>query len=259
MLWVICHPGDSGRNSAQRTNTNGPEIWGQIQGGSGSDTLIGGSGDDTISDAAGNNSITGGLGSDSITAGTGQDTIQFGAGDARTGATVFTDTITGFTVGANGDLLRIGIGDLDGSAATLTASDSTGTDIAAISAAVVQSVSTGQILTITATANVIKFSSTASSSFSSAIGSGAVTFNVGSSGDFAVGAIGTGTTEAILGMFYDATNSRAVVGLIFNTAGQSGAALNTLDSNDTFTNIALIGMTAADYANFNANNIIFGG
>ena len=29
-LWVICHPGDSGRISAQRTNTDGPEIWGQI-------------------------------------------------------------------------------------------------------------------------------------------------------------------------------------------------------------------------------------
>jgi len=233
-----------------------------LVGGAGSDTLIGGTGVDTISDVSGNNSITGGIGNDAITLGSGTDTIQWLAGDARDGTTVYTDTITGFTGGTtSGDVLRLGVGDLDGhTTGTMTFSDSTGTDIGSAGAAgVIKTVLTNEIVTLTTTANVLRFTSVTSDSFSSAFGSGAITLNVGTTGAFAVGAIGTNTTEGILAIYYDATNSRAVVGFISNAVGQSGGDLDVINASDTFSTIAFMGMTSTEYGTLVNGNIIFGG
>jgi len=230
----------------------------------GSDTVRGGAGNDAINAGTGNNLLQGGQGNDTITLTDGgasnSDVVLISTGDARNGTTAWVDTIVGFATGAGKDVIQIGIDDLDADGTgTLTVSDSTGTDINAAAAAVVQSAATNQTFTITTTANVIKFTSVASTSFASAIGSGVITLNFASTGDMAVGAVGTGTTEGIIAMYYDATNARAVVGIISNAAGQSGTDLDQLTSADTFTSLMLVGMTSDEYTAMTTANLGFGG
>ena len=227
-----------------------------LSGGAGSDTLSGGAGADTIISGAGNNNITGGLGNDTITlTDGGNDLVIYAANTVRSSATVSTDTITGFQVAT--DLIQFSIGDLDagGGGVNLTLSNGAGADIAAAAVSSALSVTTNTDVTAVAQ-TLVKFGSTTSTSFASAIGTATITHG-GADGVFEVGAPGTGTTEAILAVYYDATNSRAVVGVISNAVGQTAGALNVLTSADTFTTIALIGMSTTDYASLGGANFAF--
>jgi len=110
-------------STASATIADGDIIF-NVTGGSAADTIVGGAGADTIDGAAGADSISGGAGDDNLTAGAGVDTIVGGAGDDTialgggtdadvivTGASSSAngaDTITGFVVGAGGDILNFG-------------------------------------------------------------------------------------------------------------------------------------------------------
>jgi hypothetical protein len=226
-----------------------------LSGGSGSDTIVGGAGNDTINSGSGNNNVAGGAGSDSIDlTGGGSDLVKFDT--VRSGTTVWSDTITGFAQ-AN-DMLSFSIGAMDaGGAAFLTLSNSKGTDISAAgNMGTVLSVVTNTNVTAS-TAQMLKFSSTTATSFASAIGTATVTLDVGTTGDFAVGAPGTGTTEGILAVYYNATNSQMVIGVISNLVGQTGGALDVITTDDTFTQVAVVGMTSADFTAMVAGNFSF--
>jgi Ca2+-binding RTX toxin-like protein len=220
-----------------------------ISGGAGSDTIIGGDGNDTISVGSGNNSVVGGVGDDAITlTGGGNDVVYFGASEAENGATNFIDTITGFTPVT--DLIGFSIGDLDAATATAqtrTFSDVTGADIsAAVAVGGLTFATVAPNATTTGTvANVIKFSSTTSTSFASAIGTGtiATTDNNNTLG------------EGVLAMYYDATNSRAVIGLLADT---STTATDVYSSADTFVIITYVGLTASEYTSLVATSLYLG-
>jgi hypothetical protein len=83
-----------------------------LDGKAGNDVLVGGSGADVITGGEGGDTITSGLAADTVvlteTVAT-ADTIISTVGVAYTTATA--DTITGFTVGASGDILQIDISD----------------------------------------------------------------------------------------------------------------------------------------------------
>jgi len=225
-----------------------------LNGGNGSDTIIGGAGVDTIDTGSGNNNVDGGDGSDTITLGSGADTVQFTSIEAI--AVTYTDTITGFTTGAGGDSIRFGIGDLDsdvGGGNVKTLSNGNGGDIAAAigtGSAVLLSVAPGAAVNITnggaggAAVDIIKFSSTTSTSVASALGAGSIaTANM------------TANTEGVLAVYYDATNSRAVFGAFFDT---DTTVADTFIAAE-FQTIAFVGMTAAEYTAMTNANIAFGG
>jgi Ca2+-binding RTX toxin-like protein len=220
-----------------------------LSGGAGADVLVGLAGNDTIITGAGNNIVTGGVGNDTInlTEG-GTDLINFltnqvGVG-TMAGTTAYTDTITGFEVSR--DAFAISIATLTSTAAT-TLSNFAGADIAA---AVALGGMTATTLATNASADpsggtttILKLSSTTSTSFASSFGSGSVT----------TAAFGGTGVEVALTIWYDANNTRAVVGLV--TPDAAGA--NAITSTDAFTPIAYIGMTTADYANFGVGNFMY--
>jgi Ca2+-binding RTX toxin-like protein len=74
-----------------------------LVGGAGNDELRGGKGNDILSGGAGDDILAGGIGSDVLTGGAGSDTLVFKAADVGSGV----DTISGFTVGAGGDVLNV--------------------------------------------------------------------------------------------------------------------------------------------------------
>jgi len=218
-----------------------------INGGAGADTIVGGAGNDTITVGTGNNVVTGGLGNDAVTLTDGGTDLLYiltnEVGDGTLGATTaYVDTVTGFEVSR--DAIGISIATLTSTAAT-TLSNLAGTDI---SATVALGAMTATTLATNAaadasggTTSILKLSSTTATSFASAIGTGDVTTANG------------GATEATLTIWYDSANSRANVGLVIGDA--TGA--NHITNADTFLPIMLIGMTAADYANFGVGNFIY--
>jgi Ca2+-binding RTX toxin-like protein len=227
-----------------------------LSGGTGSDTLIGGAGNDTITSGTGNNNVTGGAGSDTInlTDG-GADVVVIAAGDARTlVAAIHSDTITGFQVAT--DKINISIDDLDAEGtAALTLSDTGGGDVSAArsfasSLEVATNTNIGSVGL--GARDLIKFTSTTATSFASAIGTAVITLNHATNHAVAVDA---GATEATLAVWYNATTSQAVVGLLYNAVGGDDVAV--FKANDTFQTVALVGMSAADYANFTFTNFNF--
>ena len=223
-----------------------------LSGGAGADTLDGGAGADTITSGAGNNNITGGIGNDVIDlTGGGSDVLVYGASSVRTLVAVpFTDTVTGF--GVTLDRINISAGDLDGEAtAALTLSDTGGSDLGAkgflTSLEVAANTNIGSVGL--GAKDMIKFTSTTSTSFASAIGTATITLNHAT--DMAV-AVNAAATEGVLAIYYNATNSQAVVGILYNVV--AGAAVAVFTDIDTFQPIALVGMSAADYATFTFTN-----
>ncbi|MCK5894368.1 MAG: type I secretion C-terminal target domain-containing protein [Endozoicomonadaceae bacterium] len=75
-----------------------------IDGGAGNDTLKGGAGNDLLIGGAGDDILIGGAGNDTLTGGTGSDTFVWIADDESSMAV---DTITDFSVGAQGDAIDL--------------------------------------------------------------------------------------------------------------------------------------------------------
>jgi len=257
-------------SAANETTTSSPY---SITGGGGDDVLTGGSGNDTISGGAGGDVILGGIGNDTLISGTGNnnigggvgnDTINFtdggsdvytiNDGDVRaTATTIYEDTITGFDPTV--DRINIAVGDLDGgggTTVTLQLSDSAGADVTAARSFAAQlsvAANTNQGTTA-ANADLIKFTSTTATSFASAIGTSIITLNATNTMSAASTA---GETEGMLAVYYNATTSQAIVGILVNTDG----TISSFASTDTFIPIALLGMTSTQYGNLGFANFNF--
>lgn len=196
----------------------------------------------TIVGTAKNDTITGGAGNDVINLTTGgNDQVRF----AHDGA-ANVDTVNGFTVGAttttaNNDFIGLTAGAFTGSG--LAATTFAAVDIGATAAGAVtvynQAVDTDANLAAN-TSQVMKLTSVVSTSWATAMGT--------SSLNVADGAV-------VTAIFFDATNGQAVVGIVDTET--DNAVGDVLTSADTFVEIARIGMTAADYANFGTNQILF--
>lgn len=90
------------------SNVTGTSLNDNIQGEDGDDTLLGGAGNDTFGDSAGTDTITGGLGADNMNFTTGNDRAVYTATNEAG------DTITGFTVGTDTEVINFGAGVFDG-------------------------------------------------------------------------------------------------------------------------------------------------
>ena len=212
-----------------------------ITGGSGDDTFVGGAGNDSITAGKGNDSITGGEGVDRIISGGGMDTIVLTESTSVIDTIVFAETgpanvdaVIGFVVAM--DLVEVTIGAFTGSVSTI--SSVAGTDIgAALAGGAFNTITVAEsVATDGGTNNALFLSSTARSTFATAIGSGSVTG--ATDANFAT------ATEGVLTVWYDATKAQAVVGVWVNN---STTVANTLTSEDTFVEIVRVGMTSTNY------------
>ena len=253
-----------------------------VTGGGGDDILTGGGLADTLSGGAGGDSLTGGAGADSIISGSGNNIINGGTGNDAINLTdggsdvvrlgtntllgvagtlvptgIFTDTITGF--GVTSDSFQIGIGNLltagtVGTDPSIQLSTAAGADInaaIALGAAVVTTAAAGATVdAATATSTIVKFTSATATSFATAIGTGSITIS-----NYANNLATTGNTaaEGLLVTWYDSTNSRAVLSVV--VPGNAATAIT--NATTTVYDVALVGMSAADYASLGTGNFSF--
>jgi Ca2+-binding RTX toxin-like protein len=221
---------------------------------SGNNTLLGGSGDDTFN---------GGRGNDSIDVGTGADTIRltagtfFGATGTNNPTTVYADSVTGWDQAS--DFLTISIGNLAStSTASVTLSNANGADIATVAngVATVASVAAGDVVdAATVSAHIIKLTSTTASSFGTAIGSGSVTIaNFANNLNFAGDA---GSAEGVLVMWYDSSNSRAVLSVY--VAANADNALDAADGGSVHDVLYLNDIDLIGYSSLDTSHISFSG
>jgi len=140
----------------------------------------------------------------------------------------FADTITGF---GSDDILRFAAADIDSDAGTTLAISATnGAGGAAISAGATVLFSNlaagGAVNAAAAAANVLRATSTTATTWSDALNGGAWTVNAG---------------NTFLATWYDSVNGRMVVGTVTSADA-------TVNGADTFTIVAVVGMTAAEYS-----------
>ena len=183
-----------------------------------------------------------------MTGGTGNDTfILRGSVASGTVATILSTAsrISDFTVGASasvGDVLQLsatagnyaggGAQFVAGIAAAAAGSTAVQT-VAANASAAAYAAGTDLIKLTTATTTATTFQA----AFNAAIGTATVT--------------STGTNDdQVFFTLYDSTNSRMEVGIV-----RAGAGDQTIATGDTVVLIGSVNMTAADYANFGANNL----
>ncbi len=194
-----------------------------------------------------------GAGADTATLGSGDDVVQIV--EVENGTLVFgADTINGFTVGvdpSSGDAISFSRADVDfGDTTELTFStihgDGANTDISALidrGSVSVLDVAAGADVDDAAEHHIINFTDTSGISFADAIGAGTVDVNDG-------GALAANT--AVLLTYFDSDAGAAIIGYVDDLGGN-----DLLDATDTVNTIASVGMTAADYANFAANSLMF--
>ena len=194
-----------------------------------------------------------GAGADTVTLGSGDDVVQIV--EVENGTLVFgADTIKGFTVGvdpSSGDAISFSRDDVDfGDTTELTFStihgDGANTDISALidrGSVSVLDVAAGADVDDAAEHHIINFTDISATSFADAIGAGTVDVNDG-------GALAADT--AVLVTYFDSDAGAAIIGYVDDLGGN-----NLLDATDTVNAIASVGMTAADYANFAANSLMF--
>lgn len=204
---------------------------------------INGAGTGTIiTDSAKNDTITGAAGNDVINLTTGgNDQVRFAHDSAAN-----RDTVNGFSVGAatttaNNDFIGLTAGAFTGSGleATTFATGAIGATAAGAVTVYNQAVNTNTDLSAN-TSQVMKLTSVVSTSWATAMGTSL---------------LNVAANAVVTSIYFDATNGQAVVGIV-NTETDNAAG-DVLTSTDTFVEIARIGMTAADYANFGTNQILF--
>ena len=159
------------------------------------------------------------------------------------------DSVSGFSVGVTRDAIGFSIGNIaeDGFGSPVTLSRGNGGDIAAavaVGAAALVVTNVGQNIDVaaSATATVLKFT-TGASTFTDAIGTGS----------FAITDANFAATEAMAAVWYDTDTSEAVFGTLRNSSA-GGGQLNDLDA---FAEAARLGMSAADFAALNNQNMLF--
>lgn len=239
---------------AGNDSATGGTLNDSIDGGAGNDTINGGDGADSLTGGSGSDSITGGEGIDRIISGGGTDTINLTETTSAVDTVVVSgtgvvnvDTVTGFTVAS--DLVEVTIGAFTGSIA-VTLSTAAGADINAGIAAgafTTESVAAGATTANTAGTNAIFLSSTAYSTFANAVnGEGTGTYAV-TDANF------TAATEAVLTVWYDATNAQAVVGAWVDDSTTVEGKLTTADS---FVEIVRVGMTSTNYTLANIDALL---
>ncbi|QGU33540.1 beta strand repeat-containing protein [Thermochromatium tepidum] len=234
----------TGGTSTTATSITGTANGDTLNGSTAGDIINGGDGNDTIANVVTGNPATAG---DVLTGGAGFDTfILRGAAASNNLPGLYNNVayITDFTVGSTAtttDILQLSaaIGNYFGGTAFFggVAADAAG---ATTVMNVAQNAGAAGIVTgtdlIKLTTGVATAGLTAQQAFNAAIGTATVTGLVAAGDDIFV-------------MFYDTTNSRAVVGLV-----DSGVN-TTVETTDTITIIGSISMSASDYAAFNNNNL----
>ena len=223
-----------------------------ISSGTGADTITGGTAGDTVNGGAGNDLIINGAvnaatGADVLFGAAGNDTFQLQAGTVAGTVTDYATvlTIKDFTVGtstAASDFIALSGSAVYGGVA-LTTGAGAAANTATAEVAVVQTIAqSAAAAAVAGTANIFKlttgvaFTTDLQGTFNAAIGTATIT--------------GLGTTSGVAVVFYDTTNSKAVL-----AAAQTATAGDTiLATGDLVRIIGAIDMTAADYANFNATN-----
>jgi len=225
-----------------------------ITGTANADTLVGSTKGDIINGGAGADTIANRLAgsasaADVITGGAGFDTFLLrgdtasGADPLLAGILSITSLITDFTVGGSAtttDVLQLSASKADyGNAVTGFAA---GVAAVAAGAGTMQTVAqNAAVAGMVANTDIIKLTTgvataglSLQAAFNSAIGSASVT--------------GLGPDTEIFFTLYDTTNGRMLVGVV-----DSGANA-IVETTDAVSLVGSITMTAADYANFNANN-----
>lgn len=216
------------------TGTSGADI---INGGAGADVLVGGAGADEITGGAGADTITSGLGNDNVTlteTTSAVDTLKY-----ANSLTTDVDTVVGFKSGT--DVISFSIGNIVG-AATALLGDTAGTSTdAAIAVGAYTTISVNAATDGVGTAgagdttDAIFLSSLTATSFATAIGTSDIDTD---DTDVAV-------TEGVVMTWYDSANGQAVFGYLLNT--DQAVAVDALDVNDTFVEVARVAMIVGDY------------
>jgi hypothetical protein len=218
-----------------------------IQGGSGADTITGSVSADSITGGAGNDTIinraaaAATAAADTIAGGAGTDTFQLN-GSAASGATFTTSSnISDFTVSTtatDGDLIQLNSNNASYAAGLSVDGTAAGATGAVVLTSVAQSNGVTDADVTTGNDNFIKLSASVAfttshqGTFNAAIGTSTVT-NL-SAGTYAVS-------------YHDATNSKMVI-------LEAATANATLGTADIVRIIGSIDMSAADYANIDADN-----
>lgn len=204
--------------------------------------IVGGAGDDIITGGAGPDTIKGGEGADTITTGKGNDVVDLSETTSKVdtlkyeeSGTANVDTVTGFKAGT--DIVSFTKGNID-AVATYNFASTGGTDVNATGAATVGVVAAGTSAALADAANLIFFSSTAATSFATAIGAAVITDTTGTNWS---------NTTSVASVYYDSAKGQAVFGYVVDSAA-TGTALT---SADTFVEIARVGMASTDYTQAN--------
>ncbi|MCF1184869.1 hypothetical protein L0E83_15670 [Marichromatium gracile] len=235
----------NGGTGTTATTITGTANADALVGSTAGDIINGGAGADTIVNAVAG---TAAAASDVLAGGAGFDTFLL-RGDlassalpaAYSNAAQVTDFTTG-TTATTTDILQLtaAVADYSGADAFFA-----GVATAAAGSTAIQTVAQNAAATAIVTGtDMIKLTQevtttglTAQQAFNTAIGTGSVT--------------GLTAGDDIFVSFYDATNSKMVVGVVDATNGTN----TVIESGDTVTIVGSIDMTSADYAAFNANNL----
>jgi len=242
--------GNGGQVTIGNGTTNTVSIAGSagttisVNGGSGNDTITGSAQGDVISGGGGNDVITGGAGGDTLTGGTGNDNFHVGADADNT-----TDAITpvgDFSVGT--DVLSFQLTTIDAIAGIDNIVRGAGNaDVAAAEAIDFNVFAAGGAVAATATDNIFANQSVITTTFASAFTAGTDINLVANTGS---------ATDAIIFMFYDATNQQAVIGYLQDNNSNADNDIEEADT-EVFTEIVRIGLSAANYTALTASTASF--
>lgn len=241
---VLNMNGGAAAQSISITGTGNNDV---LIGGTAADIINGGAGNDTIQNAvSGANSAA----NDILSGGAGTDSYQLVGASASAANYTGSAFINDFTVGTtatNGDLLVLDVTAASYGASDIVEAASTTLTATAAGAAttLIQSVTQNAAATAGVTgADLIKlttgvaFNTNLQTTFNNAIGTATVT--------------GYTAADDVFVMFYDTTNSRAVIAV-----ADVGGADTVLGTADVVALVGTISMSTTDYAAFNSNNLAF--
>lgn len=203
----------------------------EIIGGTADDVIDGGAGDDILDGGDGDDELTSNDGDDSVTGGDGADTFVVGH-DAGTSS----DLVEDFDADED-DVIAIDLSEVN-AAVTDVVTGAGNVTLGAADDVDIATVASGGTLVANNTDNLFKLTNT------TGINSYADVDLTGGAGLIDL-ANNTANGDAVLFMFYDADDASMVLGYIVDTDSDADSDID--GSNDTFTAIATVPMTAAEY------------